>query len=1089
MPDEEYGSEDDGSVSGAGASGLQILAGLGQQYTSPEAHRLARELYDETKTERQSIGVEEDEVAAQLEQTAKEARAQLAAAREKMLAQKYDKSEKWLSAAAALGKPTATGGWGETMGNLAASQLAPNQHRREFESNQDATDLEMQQGMTNIDRVLAQSRLAAAQARRTANAKLTAEAAKILSREVRPTPGANKGQMSKYGKIAADLGLVPGTAEFAAKVEQLRAMDATNAAATSGTDAPTNVDPQAAQDTAYHFGVPLSFMDPYAKLSTKQKTAAMALDQKDVEKRLGDLAAVTTDAQMGIQKIDRFIELNRRTETGVAHGLLPGISAAEQEMDGITAETSRKMRTPGEGSTSDYDAKMFKQGTVSRSKNRKANLNMGTAYKLMRKNEIDRVAFLQGYAAVNGHLRGADGAWKEYLEANPIFDPKKAGKFIMNPNRLDFQTYFRHRMGDTPALDDADVTPEEDTAVEPGHYEGDDIPAVAAPAHLAEGGAVRADPEVDFVEDQDDEDGKNHLREALYAALQGASGGMADEARGMVDPEGAASDRAEYSDYGDENPTERALALIAGLLPAAALVAPGGSTLTQLVGAGAGSGALFGATGADEDRGVAALQGAGMGAVAGPAAGLTAKYLYGKAGQLLDSSRGQGLTPGEEKVVHSANRDKVDLGQVATDLRASDRLRVPEGVQDRAGRRTQGLIERAATRGGDEADIYLRDQSTKNEGAYSRVEDQLNRGLAPSEYFGEAEKLKDALYTNAKPLYEAVYKKHPGIRSKVFNEIAGTKDGKTAIAEAFRLMENDQKPIGKAGPGGMVQKPSLEFLDYVKRGFDQMINTEEKGGATPLGHSLRSVRNRLRDELDAAAPDYKAARAQYAGDLEVRDALKSGREEFSKLAPEEVRRKIKGMSFAEKDAFRSGVYQHLQDALGRPTTDFNAARRIIGSEATKAKLAAIFDSPQKWKVFEAALNKEAEMFDNTKRSTARVEGQKMQEAKKGESVLSHLDAGMANYPGMGGISMWNRVYNWLRFPMPMSEATADSVIKTIKRGDVKAFDATMTRLAQAQKRLKVRGKRGSKVGAIAAIAAGALTQPTPPGEAATDEAR
>jgi hypothetical protein len=918
-------------------------------------------------------------------------------------------------------------------------------------------------------------------------------------------------------------------------------------------------------------------------LSTNERKAARAIEQKDMEKRLAGMQQTQVDAQAGIAKMNRFMQLNRTVDSGPLTGLAPGLSANAQQMDAITSEVSRKMKQPGEGSTSDFDAKMFIKATISRTKNFAANRGIATAYKIMRKNELDRIAFLQDYAAVNKHMRGADAAWRQYLEANPIFDPTRPEAATLNPHRQDYRTFFREQDGEKKAVG-PDIPDATDTADEPGRYPGDDIPAreqarggrvhrfkthadpipadgTPDDSGYAEGGKVGAmqrlmfqvthngkplgaphstrvkalnlrDRMVDkypeehfFVDpvypakqpddefegyadgggvtdadvygvpddtpapaDEKPEDPIARLRDALNAALQGISLGTADEVKGVVNPSGAASDRANLSEYASRHPVEKAAAFSLGLAPLASLLAPGSGGLLQAAILGGTTGGILGATSNVDDRSLGAAQTGLTSAIAAPAAALGVKYIYNKAGQLVDRVTGKPLTAAEEKLVTAANRDNIDLSKVATDLRASDRMNVPQGVQDAGGKRTRALIEKAATRGTDQSDAFMDQQRAIQDKAPSRVEDQINQGLAPSEYFSEADKLKDALYSNAKPLYDAAYKKYPGIKSQVFDQIAGTDDGKRAIKEAFRLMENDQVPIGKVGPGGIVQKPSLQFLDYVKRGFDQMISSEEKLGSTPLGHSLRSVRNRLRDELDKAAPEYATARQQYAGDLEVSDALKQGREDISKMQPEEVRRTIGNMSWAEKDAFKSGVAQHLYETLGKPTTDFNAAQRILGSDSMREKLKATFDDPNKWKIFEAAMDKESDMYTRNKAMISRVSGKQQQALGKEDSILSGvLDSGMTNAPGMGGISWVNRVYNWLRYPLSMNQTTANEVLKTVNRGDVKAFDATMQRLAASQGRMRIRAKRSGKAGAIAAVIAAGLLQPTPPGEGAQME--
>jgi hypothetical protein len=1107
MEDEEYGDGQPDATADPmqeGAGPLAVLATLGSNYTSKEAHDLSKTAYEQLQKERTDITLEEDEVSEDMKRTAEEAKAQLRQARDRLLARKADESEKWFKLAEGLGKPTKTGTFGEVVGNVAHGQDEYRADRQKFLDDQETGALGYGQDIAKIDAGLQERRRLIAKVRRESNARLLEQTMKNFAKEVRPGGGGGSNSMSPFGKIAKDLGYMPGTVEFAKKVDELEKADARNKSATAGTDAPgeTAEDAENLQAVAMDRGVPIAVIDPYRGMSTKQKNAAMPIEQRNIEQRLGDMAKAQSDARDGITKMNRFMKLNERVDSGAFKGRLPALTAAEQEMDAITAEVSRKMKQPGEGSVSDFDARMFINATVARTKGYGANKNIAEAYKIMRRNEIDRISFLQDFAAVNGHLRGADAEWRDYIESNPIFipHPTKPGVIVVNTKRPTYKDYFRSKIkssrDEAAAADENAVDPSVLSADDnlPGHFPGEDIPAKAGGGRVyAKGGPVEDEvPEelADIVAGQEGAEElpdvevhpDDELRNALYAALQGITGGTADEIRSTVDPKGAAEDRAGYSKYYEQHPYEKAAAFAAGMAPIAALAPAGGLANAALL--GVLSGAETGAAGAGEgERGKEALVGGLEGAVVAPAAMLGTRYVYNQAGRLYDKVTGKALSSAEEKLVLAANKDNIDLSQVASDLRASDRMGVPEGVADAGGRRTRALIERAATRGGPESERFLEEEAAKQGKSYSRVEDQIHKGMAPSEYFGEFEKLNKELYTASKPLYNAAYKKNPGVKSNEFMKLMDTKDGKRAFDMAKRLMDLDGKPIGKANIAGIVQKPSLEFLDYYKRGLDQLIKTEEAAGPTTLGHSLRQARNRLRDELDNAVPDYKKAREQYAGDLEMRDALKMGREDFASMQPEEIRKKVAGMTWAEKDVFKSGVSQHLFEILGKPTTDFNAAQRILGSESMRAKLEATFDDPKKWKIFEAAMDKEAAMYDRTRKMTSRVEGKKAQALGKEESILSGaLDQGMSNVPGMGGISWTNRVYNWLRFPMPMSEATADGILKAINRGDVRVFDETMKRLAQGQSRLKIRGKRAGKLGAIAAVLGAAMSQPTPRGE-------
>lgn len=50
---------------------------------------------------------------------------------------------------------------------------------------------------------------------------------------------------------------------------------------------------------------------------------------------------------------------------------------------------------------------------------------------------------MENYLSANGHLRGANQAWKRYLNDNPIFDPIADTKtFKLNENRMSWQDYF-----------------------------------------------------------------------------------------------------------------------------------------------------------------------------------------------------------------------------------------------------------------------------------------------------------------------------------------------------------------------------------------------------------------------------------------------------------------------------------------------------------------------------------------------------------------------------------------------------------------------------------------------------------------------
>jgi hypothetical protein len=56
---------------------------------------------------------------------------------------------------------------------------------------------------------------------------------------------------------------------------------------------------------------------------------------------------------------------------------------------------------------------------------------------------IQKLKFFESYASAHsGSLRGAEEYWNQYLNSNPIFDPKKSGKYALNENRQSWQEFF-----------------------------------------------------------------------------------------------------------------------------------------------------------------------------------------------------------------------------------------------------------------------------------------------------------------------------------------------------------------------------------------------------------------------------------------------------------------------------------------------------------------------------------------------------------------------------------------------------------------------------------------------------------------------
>lgn len=198
--------------------------------------------------------------------------------------------------------------------------------------------------------------------------------------------------------------------------------------------------------------------DPFAGLSDKARERLIIQNAKDYanvakenDKEVQGARATATDAA-------RFISLSKKvnapgdwsTGTGWLANL-PGVRQAQtaldsrfSEMDAITARLVPKLREPGSGATSDFDAKMFQRGTLDIGKPGPANEALGVGMQAAAANLIDKARFEEAYFKARKTLVGAQDAWQQYLEDNPIFDPSAEGAEVpvLNRKRVNWKRYF-----------------------------------------------------------------------------------------------------------------------------------------------------------------------------------------------------------------------------------------------------------------------------------------------------------------------------------------------------------------------------------------------------------------------------------------------------------------------------------------------------------------------------------------------------------------------------------------------------------------------------------------------------------------------
>lgn len=489
----------------------------------------------------------------------------------------------------------------------------------------------------------------------------------------------------------------------------------------------------------------------------------------------------------------------------------------------------------------------------------------------------------------------------------------------------------------------------------------------------------------------------------------------------------------------------------------------------------------------DESSLKRALFGAGVGAATGYPA---ARTLLRAGTRLGDLFPGRRETPAESRLLRLMEQQGLGASDIATNVRRSQRRGVPAMALDVGPEGFRSIAETALPEGGAQTQDLLNRLTQRQAESRQRASDQINTALKPDDYFTREDELKKRLYgdkangvQSASDLaYSQAYQQFPNVRSKQLTALMDTPSGSKAVKAAMKTMKDRGIPIGNVNPvTGAVTKYSLQFLNQVKIELDDLINKEEAKGATGRGNTLRGLRDAFRNELDTATTDpqtgvspYKTAREINQTDRSMLEALQRGRNDFSKMEPQELTKLVGNMSFEQKDAFRSGVAQNLYEMLNKPSGDINAARKLVGSPAMRAKLKTLFDNPNEYKVFAEALTQEMNMYDQSK-------GLLDQKGVIGRRAVAPqgnvVQRGAQKAPTLGIFSPTQWALRWIRSKPEIKPKDAADAIELLKSQNPDELNKFVKRLGpkvgRAASRVKMRGKAGLLGAGLGALA-GAL---------------
>jgi hypothetical protein len=130
--------------------------------------------------------------------------------------------------------------------------------------------------------------------------------------------------------------------------------------------------------------------------------------------------------------------------SGYLQGILPSFMQTDraQRLEQLSSGLARANRIPGEGTISDFDAKQFLKMTGGIDKSPATNRAFVQASRAAQKAAVDRQAFNEAFLQANGTTIGADTLWRQYSNANTLFN--KQGEFV-GDKRPSWGQYFATR--------------------------------------------------------------------------------------------------------------------------------------------------------------------------------------------------------------------------------------------------------------------------------------------------------------------------------------------------------------------------------------------------------------------------------------------------------------------------------------------------------------------------------------------------------------------------------------------------------------------------------------------------------------------
>lgn len=300
----------------------------------------------------------------------------------------------------------------------------------------------------------------------------------------------------------------------------------------------------------------------------------------------------------------------------------------------------------------------------------------------------------------------------------------------------------------------------------------------------------------------------------------------------------------------------------------------------------------------------------------------------------------------------------------------------PEILADFGGDNVRGLLRAAVSVPGQArtaaAETMVARQAQQGERVFNDALNALAPGTTPR---AVTRQLMQARRAAAAPLYNQAYDEN-FIMTPRIAELLERPSMQKAMRRAVVIAREEGRDPATLGliddaDGNIVniRVPTIQTMDYVKRGLDDVLEQFRNPltGRLQLdeaGRAINATRAEFVSHLRDNYPSYAAALDAWAGPSQMLSALDRGRRFISSFnrEPDMASDVFDRMTTAEREFFRIGLAQHVQDVVEKAPDGADAVRRIFGSDRMREAMAIAMPNDTQRRMFEVAMAREANML-------------------------------------------------------------------------------------------------------------------------------